>query len=291
MTFKPKGPFPLFIHDLEADTKGWPAEQRYRYLRLLCVMWRAGGAIEDSDEVIADAMDLNRARNWREKAIQVRYKLESHPQEKGFLTHHRILKDIQKAAEISEKRAAAGRAGGKQLSGDVRSKRGGTPSPSSYKKDSLRNDNKQLLGRQFESWWQHVPRKVGKGHAEKAFKAARKDVDLETLIAATKRWAETQAGKDPQYIPHPATWLRGKRWTDEDVAGKPNGSICPFQSEFEDDLRNWFWRVKGFYEEKFWLADDWGPPPGHAGSQVPARVMAHFSTQRAKEQGNGNQTR
>ena len=40
-------------------------------------------------------------------------------------------------------------------------------------------------------------------------------VGLEILIEATKHYAAQMAGKDSQYIKHPATWLNGKCWLDE----------------------------------------------------------------------------
>lgn len=67
----------------------------------------------------------------------------------------------------------------------------------------------------FEQFWQAYPNKKGKGAAEKAF--ARVDVPLEQLLAAiamqrrSRQWRE----KDGQFIPHPATWLRQRRWEDE----------------------------------------------------------------------------
>ena len=33
--FRPKGPFPLYLHELDADTRGWTERERMLYLRLL----------------------------------------------------------------------------------------------------------------------------------------------------------------------------------------------------------------------------------------------------------------
>ena len=278
--FKPKGPFPLFIHDLEVDTKGWSAEERYQYLRLLTSMWRSGGSIEDSNEAIAEEMGLNRARNWREKVEKVRYKLESHPTQTGFLTQHRIAADIAKAAAISQKRADAGRKGGsKSPSNSLPETQANAPlaravpSSSSKKKDSV---SKQLLvDKQFETWWPHVPRKVSKGGARKAFKAALKKVDLETLIVATDCWAQSAVGKEPRYVPHPASWLSDERWTDEDIARSagPNGADEPYLGEYETDLRRDYCWLMAYLERGYW-DDERGPPPGEDGCPINPKVMA-----------------
>ncbi len=78
---------------------------------------------------------------------------------------------------------------------------------------------------EFEVWWQRVPRKVGKGGARKAYRAARRKADVRTLADGIERYAEQVAGKDPQYIAHPATWLNQERWLDE-ATGPPAGEAC-----------------------------------------------------------------
>jgi len=80
------------------------------------------------------------------------------------------------------------------------------------KKDDLK---KVVKENEFDDWWSLVPRKVGKGDARKAFKAARKKTDAETLKAGIIRYAREVAGKDDEFIAHPAKWLNGERWLDE----------------------------------------------------------------------------
>ena len=69
---------------------------------------------------------------------------------------------------------------------------------------------------EFDNWYQHYPRKVACGHAEKAFAATLgSGVSLQTLIAGAKRYAAQVADKEVRYIKHPATWLNGKCWLDQ----------------------------------------------------------------------------
>jgi len=73
------------------------------------------------------------------------------------------------------------------------------------------------LMERFDDFWEIYGKKVGKGQAERAWRAARKKADAVTIIdgaAAFIAWT-TKSGTDPQFIPHPATWLNGERWTDE----------------------------------------------------------------------------
>jgi hypothetical protein len=64
----------------------------------------------------------------------------------------------------------------------------------------------------FEEFWKTCPRKVGRGAAEKAFFRALKLAEAETLMAAMTVYAAAQAGRDPTFTCHPATWLNQQRW-------------------------------------------------------------------------------
>ena len=68
---------------------------------------------------------------------------------------------------------------------------------------------------EFDQWYAAYPRKIDKGHARTAFKAARKKTSLETLMAAVQQFALHSKGTDPKFLAYPATWLNGERWEDE----------------------------------------------------------------------------
>ena len=76
----------------------------------------------------------------------------------------------------------------------------------------------------FDDFYMAYPRKVGKGHAERAYRTACKKIQPEKLLEAVKIFSASQSGKDPKYIPHPATWLNGERWADDDppTHGEPD---------------------------------------------------------------------
>lgn len=68
---------------------------------------------------------------------------------------------------------------------------------------------------EFDQWYAVYPRKIDKGHARTAFKAARKKASLETLMAAATQFATHSKGTEPKFLAYPATWLKGERWEDE----------------------------------------------------------------------------
>ncbi|MDQ5860655.1 MAG: hypothetical protein M3536_00120 [Actinomycetota bacterium] len=68
---------------------------------------------------------------------------------------------------------------------------------------------------EFAQWYSAYPRKIDKGHARTAFKAARKKTDLDTLVKAAEQFALHSRGTEPKFLAYPATWLNGERWEDE----------------------------------------------------------------------------
>jgi len=74
----------------------------------------------------------------------------------------------------------------------------------------------------FNKFWDAWPRKVAKADAVKAWNKLAPDAELTiyiiervNLLAQTDDWLKDGG----RYIPHPATWLNGRRWEDE-IEGK-----------------------------------------------------------------------
>ena len=90
------------------------------------------------------------------------------------------------------------------------------PNPIQSKSES--NPNPNPMEGMFERFWTVYPRHVNKQGAKKAFEKLKPDEELlQKMIAAIEKQNESeQWTKDNgQYIPHPQTWLNGKRWEDE----------------------------------------------------------------------------
>ena len=74
-----------------------------------------------------------------------------------------------------------------------------------------------MAGEDFERFWTAYPRKVGKRNALRAFQR----LSAEDALAAIED-VSIRATRDPDwtkdggtYVPHPATYLNGRRWEDE----------------------------------------------------------------------------
>lgn len=66
------------------------------------------------------------------------------------------------------------------------------------------------IDEEFERWYGEYPRKVGRGQALRAYKAARKKASAEELLQGLLRALPGLLNvRERQFIPHPSTWLNG----------------------------------------------------------------------------------
>lgn len=91
------------------------------------------------------------------------------------------------------------------------------------------------IDRKFTLFWSEYPRKIDK---KKSFEKFRKinpdDALFQKIMDSLRRWKKTDQWADPQYVPHPTTWLNGERWEDEIPKSK--------EAVQEDrDLRGYDW--------------------------------------------------
>lgn len=82
----------------------------------------------------------------------------------------------------------------------------------------------------FEAFWQAVPRKTGRGQAERAYLKALKLATPTVLLGGIERYARERSAADPQFTKHPATWLNGKCWLDE-PDGEPTIDVAAIIAE------------------------------------------------------------
>jgi hypothetical protein len=63
--------------------------------------------------------------------------------------------------------------------------------------------------------YQLYPRKEARADAIKAIEKALRKVTAEALKEAVSAFANAKQGQEAKFIPHPATWFNGERWTDD----------------------------------------------------------------------------
>lgn len=74
--------------------------------------------------------------------------------------------------------------------------------------------NRRWADEAFESFWAGYPRKVGKLAAKREWDRIRPTPELVKQMAKALEWQQ-EYWDDPQFIPHPRTWLHQGRWDDE----------------------------------------------------------------------------
>jgi hypothetical protein len=118
----------------------------------------------------------------------------------------------------------------------------------------------------FDLFWEAYPRKKGKGAARKALQKARKKTPLAEILTGLKA---TRFSDDPQFIPHPATWLNEERWADQSEAPVgPDPRADPHETQ-------WRSRLRGYKPGGYW-PDVWGSRPGEPGCVAPQALLREF---------------
>lgn len=94
----------------------------------------------------------------------------------------------------------------------------------------------------FEIFWKEYPRKVSKEKSRQWFAKNKPNRELlDKILASLKKHKLTRQWQDPQYIPHPITWLNQKRWEDEVDCEPKTKTVKPvpdWYSDYERQVAN-----------------------------------------------------
>jgi len=75
----------------------------------------------------------------------------------------------------------------------------------------------------FDKFWTTYPRKIGKAAAKQSFFTALQKTNASKIIEAARDFGNSMQDQEKQFIPHPRTWLRQKRWEDVVEIPEMNG--------------------------------------------------------------------
>ena len=70
----------------------------------------------------------------------------------------------------------------------------------------------------FDDFWCLYPRRVAKKDATKVWNKLTDDQRMQAVVAMAT-WRKLFLDRNPEHIPHAATWLNGERWDDEPPRG------------------------------------------------------------------------
>lgn len=97
-------------------------------------------------------------------------------------------------------------------------------SPADQEAGDAPGPNQADIEAMFESFWKCYPRKTAKDNARKAFAKIKPSEELLSTMMealAVHSTSNSWLKDDGQFIPHAATWLNQKRWTDEVLQSSP----------------------------------------------------------------------
>jgi hypothetical protein len=87
------------------------------------------------------------------------------------------------------------------------------PTQIQHNKTVKTKENSKDISEDFLKFWNIYPRKESKADAVKAFKKI-KPSEVEKILWHVPVFCQ---GKEPQFIPHPASYLNKRRWEDEQI--------------------------------------------------------------------------
>jgi len=90
----------------------------------------------------------------------------------------------------------------------------------------------------FVAFYQAFPRHVGRPAALRAWRTAIKTTEPAVILGGLLAALPELLARDPQYRPHPATWLNQRRWEDPVLvpAGTRNRHLVSSRPGLEPDL-------------------------------------------------------
>lgn len=86
----------------------------------------------------------------------------------------------------------------------------------------------------FDTFWETYPRKAGKQRAQAAWAKALKTATAQEIIDGARAFA-SDPNREPQFTPHPTTWLNAGRWEDDPLPARTAGdrSMQAIQRDLE----------------------------------------------------------
>ena len=231
---------PLYVGDYLSDTGHLTLEQSGAYLHLLMHQWRRG-AVPPDGASLAAICRVTEGRFVRSIGPAVLPFFETTD---AGLRQKRLHRERENSLMVSEKRAIAAKAKKPPQTSEnndmteaiahtkapaiVVAKQGirGRAVQSQLQRTEESKEERPFAtltpsfspAPGFDDFWMNYPRKVGKDAARKAWASAAKRADPSEILAGLSKavWPA-----DPQFVPHPSTWLNGGRWQDDPMAAAP----------------------------------------------------------------------
>lgn len=239
----------FYVADYLADTTHLTAEEHGAYMLLLFSYWQTGKPLRIDRLATVARIPNDRWPSVAETLSEFFHVTETH------WVQFRVEADLEAVnskvvtASNAGKASARAKALKKQQELNDRStdvadplQRNVNHTDTDKDKDKNTKSSSPAADDLFPKFWKLYPNKKGKAAAEKAWKKLKVTDDLFTLIAEglAKQGASQAWLKDSgQFIPHPATWLNGKRWEDEIPSAPTNVHLLPVNRHTNFESRDY----------------------------------------------------
>ena len=240
--------YPFHLGDYAADTSHLEPMEDLAYRRMLDLYYR-------TEKPLPEPSEIARLIRMRDHAATIRDVLNeffvSSPD--GF-RHARCdaeiakMQDKQAKAKASAQASVNARSASAQRTLNERSTKLELPTPTPTPTENTNPPSPRKRGSAgvagFDVFWEAYPRKANKAQALKRFETIAPDAELldEMLQAIARQRSWDQWAKDGgKFIPHPASWLNGERWKDE----QPAVRVVPFESDKTRSARHAFEQWSG----------------------------------------------
>lgn len=212
--------FQLYAGDFLTDTMTWTDEQVGVHMRLLCWSWaNRRGLPSDMEQIGMIARSAKKCwsvvgEKWSKSddGTYINNRLEQARADSDAFRAKQ--KEKSSKAVAARKTPPTGEPTGHPIDGLPKGNplEGEEEEVLVQKEKERARESKQRAEESFARFWAVYARKEGKQAAAKAWTR----LNDEDRAEAEKRAKSFCAARDPAYLPHPATYLNGRRWEDAD---------------------------------------------------------------------------
>lgn len=165
---------------------------------------------DDDQSVDAVSKAAERARRYRENKKRDVDRDAQSSERDASVTHHTSERD----ANVTQRDASVTIGGIKGGDKDLDSEIDLNKDQSIKSICAASQHDNDAIAQKFDLFWSVYPRKTDRKKASAAFARIKPSDDLlQTMLSVIAAWS-TKWTAEPQYIPHPTTWLNGERWND-----------------------------------------------------------------------------
>lgn len=235
--------FPFYPRDFASDgeVEAMSTHEVGAYILLLCKAWHeTPPATIPTDDRVLSRWTRVTPEQW--SAMKAAVLAPFKPCGEGRLVQGRLRAEYDRFRATSNRRAEAGSKGGKA---SARVKQCLSPAEPNHQPPEGEDESESPpvltepevqetpRGDSFSEFWNLYPKRVGKGHAEKAWERATKRFAAPLILSAVREFFASPKGQG-EFCPDPATWLNAKRWSDDRWAwwGKDKGEALKLREKW-----------------------------------------------------------